>query len=81
MQKTKYCMKSTNTEKIYCYDSEITTKIITCNICNCKFNNKSIYLHNTTENHKLAVQLISLSKKPMEDIKKTILENKMVQNL
>ena len=70
MQKTKYCMKSTNAEKIYCYDSEITTKIITCNICNCKINNKSINLHNKTENHKLAVQLTSLSKKPIEDMKK-----------
>ena len=71
--------KSSDTPKIYCYDRENYTKPMICNICKCKFNNKAWSIHIKTENHKLAVQLTSLSIKPIEDIKKTILEYKMVQ--
>jgi hypothetical protein len=79
MQKTNKILKSTNTEKIYCYDSEIYVKPIICKICQCKFNNKTLSIHIKTETHKLAVQLHSISVEPIEDIKKTILEYKMVQ--
>jgi hypothetical protein len=77
--KIKRQTKSSDTPKIYCYDRENYTKPMICNICKCKFNNKAWSIHIKTENHKLAVQLTSLSIKPIEDIKKTILEYKMVQ--
>jgi len=79
MMQIKRQTKSSDTPKIYCYDRENYTKPMICNICKCKFNNKAWSIHIKTENHKLAVQLTSLSIKPIEDIKKTILEYKMVQ--
>jgi len=79
MMQIKRLTKSSDTPKIYCYDRENYTKPMICNICKCKFNNKSWSIHIKTENHKLAAQLTSLSIKPIEDIKKTILEYKMVQ--
>jgi len=79
MMQIKRQTKSSDTPKIYCYDRENYTKPMICNICKCKFNNKAWSIHIKTENHKLAVQLTSLSSKPIEDIKKTILEYKMVQ--
>ena len=79
MHKTTRILRSSNIEKTYCYDSETYVKPMICNICKCKFNNKTWSRHKQTENHKLAVQLTSLSNKPIEDIKKTILEYKMLQ--
>jgi hypothetical protein len=66
-------------EKIYCYNSLEYTKTTICDVCKGRFNFYSKKEHLNTENHKLAVQLTSLSIKPIEDIKKTILEYKMVQ--
>ena len=79
MMQIKRQTKSSDTPKIYFYDRENYTKPMICNICKCKFNNKTWSIHIKTENHKLAEQLTSLSIKPIEDIKKTILEYKMVQ--
>ena len=75
----KFQPKSSDTPKIYCYDTAKYQKKIICDICKCKINCNSKNEHLNSENHKLAVQLTSLSKKPIEDIKKTILEYKMVQ--
>ena len=66
-------------EQTYFYDTVKYSKPIICNICQCKINNTCYNEHTRTENHKLAVQLTSLSNKPIEDIKKTILEYKMLQ--
>ena len=71
--------KSSDTPKIYCYDTAKYQKKISCDICKCKIYYNSKNEHLNSENHKLAVQLTSLSKKPIEDMKKTILEYKMVQ--
>jgi len=77
--KIKFQPKSSDTPKIYCYDTAKYQKKIICDICKCKINCNSKNEHLNSENHKLAVQLTSLSKKPIEDMKKTILEYKMVQ--
>jgi hypothetical protein len=68
-----------NGEKLYYYDVSKYEKQIICNICQCKLNVFSQSVHIKSENHKLAVQLRSISMKPIEDIKKTILEYKMIQ--
>jgi hypothetical protein len=78
MQKTNRILRTTNEEKIYYYDSEIYVKPIVCNICKCKFNNKSKALHLKTEHHKIAVHLQSFAIKPIEDIQKAILQYKMI---
>jgi hypothetical protein len=78
MMQIKRLTKSSDT-KIYCYERENYTKPIICNICKCKINNKTWSIHIKSENHKLAEQLHSISIKPIEDIKKTILEYKMLQ--
>lgn len=75
----KFQTKSSDTPKIYCYDTAKYQKKISCDICKCKIYYNSKNEHLNSENHKLAVQLTSLSKKPIEDMKKTILEYKMVQ--
>jgi hypothetical protein len=79
MMQIKFQPKSSDTPKIYCYDTAKYQKKISCDICKCKIYYNSKNEHLNSENHKLAVQLTSLSKKPIEDIKKTILEYKMVQ--
>jgi hypothetical protein len=79
MMQIKFQPKSSDTPKIYCYDTAKYQKKISCDICKCKINCNSKNEHLNSENHKLAVQLTSLSKKPIEDMKKTILEYKMVQ--
>jgi len=79
MMQIKFQPKSSDTPKIYCYDTAKYQKKISCDICKCKIYYNSKNEHLNSENHKLAVQLTSLSKKPIEDMKKTILEYKMVQ--
>ena len=79
MMQIKFQTKSSDTPKIYCYDTAKYQKKISCDICKCKIYYNSKNEHLNSENHKLAVQLTSLSKKPIEDMKKTILEYKMVQ--
>ena len=68
-----------NVEKIYCYDTAKYSKTNICNICKGKFNIYTNFDHHQTKNHKLAVELHATSIKPIEDIKKTMLEYKMVQ--
>jgi hypothetical protein len=77
MQKINRILRKTNEEKIYYYDSEIYVKPIVCNICKCKFNNKSKAAHLKTEHHKIAVHLNSFAIEPIEDIEKAILQYKM----
>ena len=77
MQKTNIILRKTNEEKIYYYDSEIYVKPIVCEICKCKFNNKSKTAHLKTEHHKIAVHLNTFAIKPIEDIEKAILQYKM----
>jgi hypothetical protein len=68
-------------EKIYCYDVSKYTKTNICNVCKGRFCLFGKSMHLQSENHKLAVQLTSISNKPIEDIKKTILEYKMLQKV
>ena len=52
MQKIKRILRSTNEQKIYCYDRETYTKPMTCDTCKCTFNNKTWTIHIKTQNHK-----------------------------
>ena len=79
MLKVKYFSKKRNEIITNEYDYQNYVKPIYCSCCDTMIHNNTVIFHNKTEFHKIAQHLRSIIPEPIDDIKKRVLEYKMVK--
>ena len=79
MLKVKYFSKKRNEIITNEYDYQNYVKPIYCSCCDTMIHSNTVIFHNRTEFHKIAQYLRSIIPEPIDDIKKRVLEYKMVK--
>lgn len=79
MIKVKYYSKKHDGIVTNEYDYQNYVKPVYCSCCDTMIHNNTIVFHNKTEFHRIAQHLRNINTEPIDDIKKKVLEYKMVQ--
>ena len=79
MLKVKYFSKKRNEIVTNEYDHQTYVKPLYCSCCDTIIHCNTLNFHNKTDVHKIAQHIRNMSIEPIEDIKKRVLEYKMLQ--